>query len=124
MTTSDAAHDAPACDAALTRAFGFLGKRWNGIILATLLNGPAGYAQLRRAVAGISDSTLSERLAGLSVAGLLQRTVREGPPLSVEYHLTPAGEALGPALRELTSWADAHLPDCPTGQPACHEILS
>jgi len=114
MPDGEEAHDAASCDAALTHAFGFLGKRWNGIILATLLNGPAGYAQLRRAVSGISDSTLSERLAGLSAVGLVQRTVCAGPPLSVAYQLTAAGEALRPTLRELTLWANAHLlPECP-----------
>jgi DNA-binding HxlR family transcriptional regulator len=94
----------------LIRAFQFLGKRWNGIILATLLDGPAGFADLGRSVSGISDSVLSERLSELARAGLVQRTVTAGPPISVEYVLTPAGQALLPALRELTSWAAANLP--------------
>ena len=55
---------------ALARAFGFLGKRCNGVILATLMNGSAGFADLKRAVSGISDSVLSERLSEL--AGLLR----------------------------------------------------
>ena len=44
------AHEARACDGALSRAFGFLGKRWNGVILGTLLNGQAGFADLKRAI--------------------------------------------------------------------------
>lgn len=100
----------PACDAALARAFGFLGKRWNGVLLGTLISGPAGFAELRRAVAGISDSVLSERLGELCRAGLVQRSVDEGPPIAVDYRLTPAGQALLPALRELTTWAHDNLP--------------
>lgn len=108
--TSGEMHDPRACDGALARAFGFLGKRWNGIILATLLNGPAGFSELRRAVTGISDSVLSERLGELSRAGLVDRNVDNGPPISVEYRLTASGQALLPALNELTLWAEGNLP--------------
>ncbi|GAB3470749.1 helix-turn-helix domain-containing protein [Kineococcus endophyticus] len=112
----DGEHSARACDGALARAFGFLGKRWNGILLATLGNGPAGFSDLRRTVAGISDSVLSDRLTELARAGLVQRTVHEGPPVAVVYDLTDAGRALAPALAELTAWARANLPgDCARG---------
>lgn len=103
-------HEPKACDAALRRAFGFLGKRWNGVIIGTLANGPAGFSELKRAVDGISDSVLSERLAEFGGAGLVQRLVDEGPPIAVDYRLTLAGEALLPALQELTKWAQHNLP--------------
>jgi DNA-binding HxlR family transcriptional regulator len=61
-------------------------------------------------VGGISDSVLSERLSELSGAGLVARSVEEGPPLSVTYALTDSGRALLPALRELTTWAAQNLP--------------
>ena len=88
--------------------------RWNGVILATLIPGPLGFADLRRAVGGISDSVLSERLSRLARTGLVDRYVDEGPPLSVEYRLTGAGQALLPALEELSTWASENLPvaDC------------
>jgi DNA-binding HxlR family transcriptional regulator len=100
----------PVCDAALARAFGFLGKRWTGVILGSLIEGAAGFAQLRRAVGGISDSMLSDRLTELCAAGLVERSVQEGPPLSVRYRLTAAGQALVPSLRLLGDWAAANLP--------------
>jgi DNA-binding HxlR family transcriptional regulator len=99
------------CDAALTRAFRFLGKRWNGVLLATLTGGPMTFTQLRRSLAGISDSVLSDRLGELTSAGLVRRTVDEGPPIGVSYALTRQGQALTPALRELTAWAAVHLSD-------------
>ncbi len=83
------------CDAALARAFRFLGKRWNGILLGTLVQGPAGFAQLRRAVPGISDSVLSERLSELCAAGLVERTVDAGPPVSVTYQVTGSRNGAG-----------------------------
>ena len=106
----DVEHEPRACDAALARAFDFLGKRWNGVILGTLTNGPAGFSELRRAVRGISDSVLSERLTELARAGLVLRSVNDGPPVTVDYRLTPIGEALIPALRELKTWAQNNLP--------------
>jgi DNA-binding HxlR family transcriptional regulator len=106
-----AEHEPRACDAALRRAFEFLGKRWSGMILGTLTSGPAGFSELRRAVTGISDSVLSERLTELGRAGLVLRVVDEGPPVAVDYQLTPAGLALLPALDELTSWAAENLPE-------------
>lgn len=97
-------------DAALVRAFDLLGKRWTGVVLGTLSGGPAGFRALARAVDGISDSMLSDRLSELSGAGLVTRTVTEGPPLSVAYALTDAGRALLPALGQITRWAEEHLP--------------
>jgi DNA-binding HxlR family transcriptional regulator len=102
-------HEPRLCDSALVRAFDFLGKRWNGVILGTLINGPASFSELRRSVGGISDSVLSERLTELAGAGLVLRTVDTGPPVAVGYTLTPAGTALLPALRELTTWSTTNL---------------
>jgi DNA-binding HxlR family transcriptional regulator len=105
------------CAQELARAFDFLGKRWNGVILGTLMDGPATFSELSRAVQGISDSVLSERLTELAVAGLVVRTVAGGRPVSVTYTLSPAGEALMPALHELTRWAACNLPPlCPGDQ--------
>jgi DNA-binding HxlR family transcriptional regulator len=102
-------HEPRACDAGLSRAFAFLGKRWNGVIIGTLVQGPAGFSELKRAVAGISDSVLSERLTELTAAGLVQRTVDEGPPVTVVYRATPASEALIPALDAIAVWARDNL---------------
>jgi DNA-binding HxlR family transcriptional regulator len=116
MVAGRAQTDQRECAAALARAFGFLGKRWNGMLLGVLMGGPAGYAALKRAVPGISDSMLSERLAELTRAGLFERIVEEGPPVTVTYQLTPAGRALAPALEAITTWAEENLPESCTEQ--------
>ncbi|MEL5954517.1 helix-turn-helix domain-containing protein [Streptomyces sp. CLV115] len=102
---------------AVEGVFVLLGKRWNGVILASLMSGPGRFAELRRAVSGISERMLSDRLAELGEAGLVSREVDAGPPLRVTYRLTPAGEALRPALEELGSWAERFLG--PAGQGGC-----
>jgi DNA-binding HxlR family transcriptional regulator len=96
-------HEPRTCDAALTHAFGFLGKRWNGVLI-----------ELKRLVAGISDSVLSERLSELCAAGLVVRTVDAGPPIAVTYRASESGLALMPALEALTTWAQNNLPSCPS----------
>lgn len=106
--------DSESCargDAALARAFVFLGKRWNAVVLGILGEGPAGFRELSRAIGGISDSVLSDRLADLARAGLIARTVEEGPPIAVSYALSDRGRALIPALAQIARWADEHLLD-------------
>ncbi|MFF7291140.1 winged helix-turn-helix transcriptional regulator [Microbacterium sp. NPDC008134] len=102
-------HDLQKCDAAVTLAFSVLGKRWNGMIVSSLGAGPSTFVALRRAVAGISDTVLSDRLAELADAGLVARTVDAGPPVTVSYALTPGGEGLLPILDDLGAWASATL---------------
>jgi DNA-binding HxlR family transcriptional regulator len=97
------------CDEALTSVFAVLGKRWTGMIVGVLLERPARFAELARAIPGLTESMLSTRLAELQEAGLVDREVLEGPPLATIYRLTPSGEALRPALLALGAWAEAHL---------------
>lgn len=97
------------CDAAVTLAFSVLGKRWNGMIIASLGSGPSTFVSLRRAVAGISDTVLSDRLAELAETGLVARTVDAGPPVTVSYALTESGRGLPPILDQLGTWASTNL---------------
>ncbi|MBF9069450.1 winged helix-turn-helix transcriptional regulator [Streptacidiphilus fuscans] len=97
-------------DAAVERVFKLLGKRWTGLVIASLMSGPVHFSDLRRTVPGISERMLSDRLTELQTAALVVREVHEGPPLRVAYHLTDAGRALRPAMEELRRWAESHLP--------------
>jgi DNA-binding HxlR family transcriptional regulator len=108
-TTSAASEACARGDAALARAFEFLGKRWNGVVLGNLREGPAGFRELSRSIGGISDSVLSDRLSDLAQAGLIVRTVDEGPPLAVAYALSDRGKALIPALEQISLWSQEHL---------------
>jgi DNA-binding HxlR family transcriptional regulator len=98
-----------ACDASITLAFSVLGKRWNGMILGVLGSGSASFVSLRKAVSGISDTVLSERLVELVEAGLVRRDVAEGPPVTVSYELTTAGAELVPTIGVLGAWARRNL---------------
>ncbi|WP_285137502.1 helix-turn-helix domain-containing protein [Microbacterium sp. lyk4-40-TSB-66] len=102
-------HDARQCDAAVSHAFSVLGKRWNGMILDVLGQGELSFSGLRRAVAGISDAVLSDRLTELAETGLVDRRVDTGPPVAVTYVLTDAGCRLVPILDQLGEWAEGNL---------------
>ena len=107
-------HTPTACseardDADLRLAFGLLGKPWTGVVLGRLGDGEMGFAELGRAVEGISQSVLSDRLTSLAGVGLITREVAPGPPVAVTYALTDDGRALLPALESLAQWARAHL---------------
>jgi DNA-binding HxlR family transcriptional regulator len=108
-----------AVDKGMTRVFALLGKRWTGLILAVLMGRTrTHFAELRRAIPGISERMLSDRLMELGSAGLVMREVEEGPPLRVCYRLTDTGTALGPAMNALADWAAEHMSDA----PSCEEL--
>ena len=107
--TATPRRDGPTCDAWLRRAFDLLGKRWNGVILGVLSQGPAGFSELRRAVGTITDSVLSDRLAELAAEGLVRRSVTDTRPPGVSYALTDAGAAILPVLDQLAAWAHRNL---------------
>jgi DNA-binding HxlR family transcriptional regulator len=86
-------------------AIELIGKRWTGAIVCALTEGPMRYGELRRAIPGLSDRLLSQRLRELEEEHLVERQVEAGTPVRVTYSLTEAGQQLDPVLSELKSWA-------------------
>lgn len=86
-------------------AIELIGKRWTGAIVCALTERAMRYAELRKAVPGLSDRLLSQRLRELEEEGLVERQVEAGTPVRVIYSLTEAGQELDPVLSELKTWA-------------------
>ena len=88
-----------------------LAKRWTLQLLFLLLQRPARFSELERAVPGLTNRVMTDRLRELRDAGLVDRQVDPGPPIASLYALTADGEALRPILGLLRSWADrrAHM---------------
>jgi DNA-binding HxlR family transcriptional regulator len=96
----------PACCPYFHRAVELIGRRWTGAILEILMQGGSlRFSTIAAAVPDLSDRMLSDRLKELESYALVERTVFPGPPVRVQYALTPKGQELGPALRELKRWA-------------------
>ena len=86
-------------------AIELIGKRWTGAIVCALTERPMRFGELGKAVPGLSDRLLSQRLRELEDEGLVEREVEAGTPVRVTYSLTATGEDLEPAIRELKAWA-------------------
>ncbi len=104
---SRAASSAPCAEVCpqFHEAIELIGKRWTGAIVCALTERPMRFGELGKAVPGLSDRLLSQRLRELEDEGLVEREVEPGTPTRVTYSLTPTGQDLGPAIAELKAWA-------------------
>jgi DNA-binding HxlR family transcriptional regulator len=92
-----------------------LGRRWSGVVLRELLNGTNRFSDLRRAVPGLTDRLLADRLHEFEVEGLLTKAHDAGMPL---YTLTDRGldlrEVVGAIGEHAARWSSTcHLADRP-----------
>ena len=87
-------------------AIQLLGKRWTGLLLYALLEGPRRFCELTTRVEGLSDRVLSDRLRELEVEGIIERIVYPQIPVRVEYQLTKKGRALEPVVHAIQTWAE------------------
>lgn len=92
------------------RTFMILGKKWNGLILEVLLDGPHRFKDIAASVTKCSDRVLVERLKELESEGLVDRVTHTDSAL-IEYQLTPKGEGLSDVLAAAHQWGDAWLSD-------------
>ena len=97
-------------------AIQLLGKRWTGLLLDALMEGPRRFCELTATVEGLSDRVLSDRLRELEVEGVVERTVYPQIPVRVEYKLTEKGLALKPVVEAIHNWAEkwVTLPEDPS----------
>ncbi|HWA11392.1 MAG TPA: helix-turn-helix domain-containing protein [Opitutaceae bacterium] len=109
-------------------ALDLLGDRWTLLVVRDLFAGRRRYGDFAAALEKIPTNLLADRLRKLEAAGLVARAPYQDNPPRHEYTLTPAGEALGPILREVSSWGRRHLPGTRfraeiTGNPADSPFL-
>ncbi|MFE1553958.1 winged helix-turn-helix transcriptional regulator [Streptomyces sp. NPDC058734] len=104
----------PACPVEI--ALAALHGRWTTLVVRELLRGDRSYSELRAALPTLSDKVLSDRLAQLGEAGVVERDRRPGWPPRVRYALTPRGHRLGPVLQALWDWGAAETGPGPAGE--------
>lgn len=75
-----------------------------GILFALFGGKTLRFNQLNRAIPTLTHKMLIQQLRDLETQGVLARVVYPVVPPKVEYSLTPAGEALCPALDQLALW--------------------
>jgi DNA-binding HxlR family transcriptional regulator len=96
-------YDKQVCET-YRHAVTIIGKRWTGLILLVLMDGPFRFNELSAALRPVSDRVLSERLKELEREGIVLRKVYAETPVRVEYNLTEKGQALGPVIEALEEW--------------------
>jgi DNA-binding HxlR family transcriptional regulator len=92
--------------------------RWKLLILFALSDGPKRFVQLRQKVSGITDKTLSAELKRMEANKLIERTIHQTFPPTVEYTITPHGLSLEKLLDELHFWGLAHREEVIGKKPA------
>jgi DNA-binding HxlR family transcriptional regulator len=93
---------------AISDALYAIGGKWKLPIIVALLEGTSRFNELQRTVEGISAKVLSAELRELELNGFVRREVFAGPPVVVEYLLTPYSKTLNEVLDALAGWGHKH----------------
>ncbi len=113
-------HDQPVgAYCPIERALRALSTRSAMLLVREAFYGATRFDQFARR-ADLTDATTAARLRELVAAGILRQQPYQEPGQRRrnEYHLTPAGEDLMPALFALLEWANRHDP--PPYPPSLH----
>jgi DNA-binding HxlR family transcriptional regulator len=85
-----------------------VGGRWRAAVLDQLFRGEKRFSEIKRAIPGITQRTLSQQLRDLQSAGIIDRTVHPDTPPRVVYATTTLGETLRPLLETMCHWGKSH----------------
>lgn len=100
-----------------------IGDKWTSMLVKVLTEanpGELGFAELRRALPGISHKMLSQTLKGLVRDGLAVRRVEPTVPPRVYYSLTDLGLSLDAPLAAVRAWAEANMAAVERANRAAH----
>jgi DNA-binding HxlR family transcriptional regulator len=86
-------------------AFGLFAKKWNGLIIHTLLAGELYFCDIEKAIPALSARLLSLRMKELEREAIVERHVSVSSPIRVSYSLTEKGRALEPIVCAIEEWA-------------------
>ena len=102
MAEEESPCEGPGCGAMI--AFEVIGSELKLTVLHSLLSGPKRFNELRVAT-GMCQSSLAKTLKELEEVGIAERKVHLDRPVAVEYRLSPKGQDLFEAIRDLEEWA-------------------
>ncbi|MGQ0708591.1 MAG: winged helix-turn-helix transcriptional regulator [Rhodoferax sp.] len=87
-----------------------LTSRWGVLVMLVLAERTHRFAELRRAIGGVSERMLAQTLQWLEGDGLVLRVARDVVPPHVEYSLTPLGQGAAAHMLGLADWIEENLP--------------
>lgn len=86
-----------------------IADKWTVLVVRQLAGGTMRFAQLRRAIGGISQKVLTNTLRELERDGILTRKVYASVPPRVEYTLTELGHSLDELVEGICRWAETNI---------------
>jgi DNA-binding HxlR family transcriptional regulator len=86
-----------------------IADKWTVLVIRRLSGGTLRFAELRRAVDGISQKVLTNTLRGLERDGLVSRRIYASVPPRVEYSLTGLGRSLCELVAGVCGWAETNI---------------
>jgi DNA-binding HxlR family transcriptional regulator len=93
----------------IAQAAEVLTERWTPLVIRELaLTGSCRFNDIQRGVPLMSSSLLSKRLRQLEKAGIVERRQRPDGKGN-DYHLTSAGQELGPVVVQMGVWSERWL---------------
>ncbi len=78
--------------------------KWRLPIVLALTFGSKRFGEIQRDIVDISPKMLSQELKALEQNKIINRTVYDSMPVTVEYSLTPLGQSMKKMLDELLNW--------------------
>lgn len=112
----DNAHNFQRSNCPIAASLDLFGDRWTLLLIRDLFYGPRKFSDFSASPEKIPTNILSDRLKRLVENGIAEKHAYCERPKRYEYKLTERGRALGPVLKEIALWANAHIPG--TVQPA------
>lgn len=101
----------PRSDCPITNALDLLGDKWTLLVVRDLLfAGKRRFGEFLASPEGIPTNILTERLRRLEEHGIVVKVPYPSRPQRYEYRLTTRGTDLLPILREMSAWANRHIP--------------
>lgn len=89
----------------IARTMDVVGEWWTPLILRDLFAGISRFEDLRRDL-GVATNVLSDRLAALVTAGVIERVPSREGSTRTEYALTAKGRDLYPVILAVMAWGD------------------
>ena len=87
-----------------------VGDRWTLVIVRDLLTGKSRFGEFLASPERITTNVLTERLAQMEAAGLVEKRAYSERPRRYAYSLTEKGTALLPVLQDICRWANRYIP--------------
>lgn len=94
---------------AIHDAMDVLNGKWKIYILSSICHyNKRRFSDILNDVPGISNKMLSKELKELEINKLVERTVLDTHPVTVQYELTKHGKTLKTIIDDLTAWGMEH----------------